>query len=71
MNGPRGTTKWPQPGWALSNFGLLWGVYRTRKQAIEAAEENIGHPWRECRKSMEVWKCEIRPVTRNGKGVVR
>lgn len=62
MTGPRGKAKWPRRAWGLSNFGNLWGVYPTRRAAIEAAVENIGEPWSKCRASMEVWPCTVKPV---------
>ena len=45
--------------WALSNFGNLWGTFRTRKDAIDDAEFALGVPWSEAKASMEVRKVTV------------
>jgi len=45
--------------WALSNFGNIWGVFRTRKEAIQDAEFAMDKPWRKIKASMEVRKVTI------------
>lgn len=45
--------------WALSNYGNIWSVHRTRKEAREEAERNIGKPWAECGDSMEIRKMTL------------
>lgn len=62
MKPKRGLLKSSTQGWALSNFGNVWGFHRTRREAIKEAENSIGEPWSKCRKSMEVWKAELRPA---------
>lgn len=61
INGPRGKTKYPQRAWALSNFGMLRGVFRTRKEAIDYCEHNVAAPWSNAKRYMEVWKCTVTP----------
>ena len=61
MNGPRGNYKWPKRVWALSNFGNLWSIFRTRREAIREAELQTGEPWKKCRRTMEVWPCIVKP----------
>lgn len=50
-------------GWAWSNYGILLGVERTRKDAIAAVERHTGYRWSACRKYMEVWPCEVKAKT--------
>lgn len=45
--------------WGLYNFGNLWGVYRTRKEARREAEEALGESWKKCRGTMEVHRVRV------------
>jgi hypothetical protein len=45
--------------WAYSNYGCLWGVARTRGDAIRAIEKELREPWRTAKSRMEVWKCRV------------
>ena len=52
----------PYIEWGLFNWGLPRGVYRTRRTAIEAAQNKSGEPWRKCRKYFMVRKVKVTPV---------
>ena len=51
-----------QRAWGLYNYGILWTVERTRRQARMEAERIIGKPWAECRTYMEVHKVTVRKL---------
>ena len=45
--------------WALTNFGLFLGTYRTRARAKEAAEKRTGEPWSVCSAYMDVRRVTV------------
>lgn len=51
----------PYQAWLVSNWGIPWSVERTRRQAIEYAQNLTGKPWRVCRKYCRVQKVTVQP----------
>lgn len=45
--------------WALTNFGIVQSVHRTRAEAIKEAEYQCREPWPLCRKYMEARKVTL------------
>lgn len=54
--------KGPYVAWCISNWGHPWGVERTRREAIEYAEDQTGKPWKECRRYCRVQKVKVTPL---------
>jgi hypothetical protein len=51
----------PHTAWLVSNWGIPWSVERTRREAIEYAQNITGKPWRVCRKYCRVQKVTVTP----------
>lgn len=45
--------------WGLYNCGTLFCVCRTRKECKTEAEVITGHPWKECRKYMQIFRVTV------------
>jgi hypothetical protein len=50
----------PFTGWALYNWGIPLGVFTSRRQAIDSAQNSSGEPWRKCKGYFTVAKVEVR-----------
>jgi len=45
--------------WALTNFGNLHSVHRTRKDAVQRAIRQSGESWESCSKYYEIRKVRV------------
>lgn len=52
--------------WGLYNWGNLWDVFRTRREAIAYAEKVDGRPWAEIKSHMEIHKVTVTKESSNG-----
>lgn len=52
----------PYTAWLVSNWGIPWSVERTRRAAIEYAQNITGKGWNEIKDHCRVQKVEVRPL---------
>lgn len=52
----------PYTAWLASNFGIPVSVERTRRGAIEYAQNITGEPWSRCKKYFAVCKVKVTPL---------
>lgn len=52
----------PQIAWGMYNLGRLWGIRRTKSEAIREIGYRCGKPWKECKSYIEVHKVLVSKV---------
>lgn len=52
----------PYEAWLVTNWGNPWSVERTRRAAIEYAQNLTGEPWKKCREYCAVHKVKVTPL---------